>query len=86
MNASYANDIVERRAEILARMDAALAVSGRTSGDATLVAVSKTVGVGEVLAAIDAGYRVFGENRPQELNRKLEGLSAVHDLPTCVSI
>ena len=81
MNASYANDIVERRAEILARMDAALAVSGRTSGDATLVAVSKTVGVGEVLAAIDAGYRVFGENRPQELNRKLEGLSAVHDLP-----
>ncbi len=54
-------------------MDAALAASGRARGDATLVAVSKTVGVDEVVAAIDAGYRVFGENRPQELTRKLGG-------------
>ena len=51
------------------------------AGDATLVAVSKTVGVDEVVAAIDAGYRVFGENRPQELTRKLEGLSLRPDAP-----
>ena len=86
MNASYANDIVERRAEILARMDAALAVSGRTSGDATLVAVSKTVGVGEVLAAIDAGYRVFGENRPQDSIASSKDYRLFTTCPTCVSI
>ena len=33
MNASYANDIVERRAEILARMDAALAAVSYTHLD-----------------------------------------------------
>lgn len=81
MDERYAARIAERREEILGRMDAALAASGRAREDATLVAVSKTVGVDEVVAAIDAGYRVFGENRPQELNRKLEGLSLRPDVP-----
>lgn len=39
------------------------------------MAVSKTVGVGEVAAAHAAGYTCFGENRPQELEAKLEALS-----------
>lgn len=81
MDENYSARIRERREEIIERMDSALAVSGRSHNDATLVAVSKTVGVGEVLAAIDAGYRAFGENRPQELNRKLEGLSLVQGIP-----
>lgn len=81
MDERYAARIAERREEILGRMDAALAASGRAREDATLVAVSKTVGVDEVVAAIDAGYRVFGENRPQELTRKLEGLSLRPDVP-----
>lgn len=81
MEQGYAAAIAERRAQIMARMDDALAASGRTRGDATLVAVSKTVGVDEVEAALHAGYRVFGENRPQELVRKLSGLTERPHLP-----
>ena len=45
------------------------------------MAVSKTVDVPQVLAAIEAGYRLFGENRPQELVRKLAALDEVEGLP-----
>ena len=82
MDAAYRDFIAGRREDILARMEAALAESGRTLADAALVAVSKTVGVDEVLAAVDAGYRMFGENRPQELVRKLDALGAVEGLPS----
>ncbi len=77
----YADHIMRRREEILARVDAALARAGRRRDEVELVAVSKTVGVDEVLAAIQAGYRVFGENRPQELGRKLAGLAELDGLP-----
>lgn len=79
MEEDYSAFIENRRAEILQRVDASLAVSGRTRDEVELVAVSKTVGLMQVLAAIDAGYRVFGENRPQELHRKLEGLDLVQE-------
>lgn len=81
MHERYPQLMRERRAEILARMDDAVRASGRTLADVELVAVSKTVGVPEVLAAIDAGYRSFGENRPQELVNKLTGLDLVENLP-----
>lgn len=81
MDATYRDFIAARREDILAHMEAALAASGRALDDVTLVAVSKTVGVDEVLAAIGAGYRVFAENRPQELVRKLDALDACEDLP-----
>lgn len=81
MDESYGEAIRRRRDEIRARMDAALDRAGRSHDAAKLMAVSKTVGIDEVLAAIDAGYRYFGENRPQELARKLEGLSAHPDVP-----
>ncbi|MBM6868020.1 YggS family pyridoxal phosphate-dependent enzyme [Collinsella tanakaei] len=77
---SYSDLIAERRAEIVERIDAALARAGRADEQVTLVAVSKTVGVDEVVAALGAGYRVFGENRPQELVRKLEGLAQMGDV------
>lgn len=79
MEEDYSAFIEDRRAEILQRVDASLAVGGRTRDEVELVAVSKTVGLMQVLAAIDAGYRVFGENRPQELHRKLEGLELVQE-------
>lgn len=43
--------------------------------------MSKTVGVDETVAAIQAGYRHFAENRPQELVRKLTGLAEHPELP-----
>lgn len=79
MEEDYAAFIEGRREEILQRVDASLSAAGRTRGDVDIVAVSKTVGLKQVLAAIEAGYRVFGENRPQELQRKLEGLDLVQE-------
>ena len=40
--------------------------AGRSASDVTIVAVTKTVGIPEVQAAIAAGIRDFGENRAQE--------------------
>ncbi|GAB7086191.1 YggS family pyridoxal phosphate-dependent enzyme [Marinifilum fragile] len=40
----------------------------------TLVAVSKTKPNEAIMEAYDSGYRVFGENKPQELTRKFEEL------------
>lgn len=74
---AYGKAIAARRARILERVEAACARAGRAVDDVKVMAVSKTVDVPQVVAAIEAGYRLFGENRPQELVRKLEGLSAV---------
>ena len=40
----------------------------------TLVAVSKTHPIESIQAAYDAGQRIFGESRPQELREKYEAL------------
>ena len=40
--------------------------AGRDPGDVSIVAVTKTVGIPEIGAAIAAGMRDFGENRAQE--------------------
>ncbi len=55
---------------------AELAVSRkRNPGDVRIIAVSKTFGAAAVQEAIDAGIRVFGENRVQEAKRKIPELS-----------
>ncbi|RSX50988.1 YggS family pyridoxal phosphate enzyme [Bifidobacterium goeldii] len=48
--------------------------AGRESGSVQLLAATKTRDVGEIMAAIDAGVRMIGENRPQEVMAKAEGL------------
>ena len=65
-----------RRERILDRMAMAAEKAGRSVDEVTLLAVSKTVGPDEVALAIAAGYHTFGENRPQELTRKLAALAA----------
>lgn len=82
MDKSYADEVARRRQAILERIEQAAERAGRDPADVRLVAVSKTVGVDEVIAAIHAGCRCFGENRPQELGRKLAGLAEHDDLPT----
>lgn len=74
-SSAYKEFISARRAELLSRIEAAAKRSGRSSYEITLAAVSKTVDVGEVLAAMQAGYTTFAENRPQELVRKLDVFS-----------
>lgn len=48
--------------------------SGRSPEDITLVAVSKTVSVDEMLKLYDLGHTVFGENRVEEAGRKVSYL------------
>ena len=81
MDSTYQTMIAQRREEILERFYAALDRAGRPHDAAKLMGVSKTVGVDEVVCAIKAGYRYFGENRPQELTRKIAGLAQVDGLP-----
>ena len=68
---SYQSFIAERREQILERVSAACARAGRDASEVELLAVSKTVGTDELLAAWRAGWHGFAENRPQELGRKL---------------
>ena len=72
---NYLDLMRARREQILERFYAALDRAGRPHDAARLIAVSKTV------AAIQAGYRHFAENRPQELVRKLTGLAEHPELP-----
>ncbi|KAB8288659.1 enzyme with a TIM-barrel fold protein [Bifidobacterium ramosum] len=48
--------------------------AGRKAGSVRLLAATKTRDVGEIMAAIDAGVRMIGENRPQEVVAKAAGL------------
>jgi pyridoxal phosphate enzyme (YggS family) len=50
--------------------------NGRDPASVTLIAVSKTFPVEAILAALEAGHRVFGENRVQEAKAKWPALRA----------
>lgn len=74
----------------LARLDtvnrtitAAASRAGRAAADVTLIAVSKTHGPDEVRPLLDAGHRVFGENRVQEAAAKWPALRHAYD---CVEL
>jgi hypothetical protein len=54
------------RQGVLARIEAACARAGRSPGDVTLVAVSKTIGADALRDAVAAGLDRLGENRVQE--------------------
>ena len=63
-------------AEVNRRIAEAAKAAGRQAGDVTLVAVSKTHGAERVRELLDAGQRVFGENRVQEAQEKFPALKA----------
>jgi len=69
-------ELKERLDEVRARVAAAEANAGRPSGAVQLVAVSKTFDADHIRPAIDAGQRVFGENRVQESQGKWPALKA----------
>lgn len=68
---TYCAALRRRRSQILERVARAAESAGRDPADVRVMAVSKTVDVDAVAAARAAGYDCFGENRPQELERKL---------------
>lgn len=61
---------------VRARIAAAEAAAGRPAGSVALVAVSKTQPLDRVRAVLDAGQRVFGENRVQEAEARWTPLRA----------
>ena len=63
-------------AEILARVRAAELAAGRLPGSVTLIAVSKVQPLERVIATLDDGQRVFGENYVQEAAGKWPDLRA----------
>ncbi len=73
-----AHDIAANLAEVRARITKAAEASGRSPNDVTLIAVSKVHPADAVLAAIEAGQHVFGENRVQEAKAKFPELRAAH--------
>ena len=60
--------------DIRGRIDAAAAAVGRAPDSVTLVGVSKMQPEERIRAALDAGLRVFGENRVQEAQSRWEPL------------
>ena len=58
------------------QIEAAARASGRQADDVTLIAVSKTFGPDHIEPIIQAGQRVFGENRVQESLGKWPELKA----------
>ena len=68
--------VADNLAEIRNRIARAERIAGRPKGAVELVAVSKTFSAEEIRPAIDAGQRVFGENRVQEAKAKWPELRA----------
>ena len=62
--------IKENLAEVHKNIEAACARAGRRPEEVTLISVSKTKPVSALLEAYEAGERVFGENKVQEINDK----------------
>ncbi len=68
--------VAARLREVHDRVAAAAARAGRVPGDVTVVAVGKAHPPELLAAAYEAGHRVFGENRAQELAAKAPQLPA----------
>lgn len=52
--------------EVRQKIEAACKSAGRKASDVTLVAVSKSQTLDKIIPMLDAGHRIFGENRVQE--------------------
>lgn len=71
-------DFTRRREAILSQAAAAAQAAGRSPADIQLVAVSKRQPDDRIDAALQAGQRVFGENRVQEAQQRWAGRRALY--------
>lgn len=72
--------IGEAVSRVIDRIAAACRRVGRDPGSVTLLAATKTVEPGEIVAAVRAGVRVVGENIVQELISKQDALAGVPEV------
>ena len=68
------SDPVAALLSVKAQIAQAAQAAGRDPASVTLVAVSKTHGIEAIVPVLDAGQRVFGENRVQEALTKFPAL------------
>src|SRR5262245_57225848 len=68
------SNISTRLASVRSRIAAAAAADKRDAASITLIAVSKTFAPEAIAPALEAGQRVFGENRVQEAKAKWPAL------------
>lgn len=76
--AQITSEGARRLADVRERIAAAARASGRAPAEVTLVAVSKTHGADKIRDVLEAGHRVFGENRVQEAAEKFPALRAAY--------
>jgi pyridoxal phosphate enzyme (YggS family) len=74
VSGAIANDVAHRLHDVHERIASAAQRSGRDAAAVTLVAVSKTVAPAAIVEAAEAGQRIFGENRAQELLEHAHGV------------
>ncbi len=72
-------DVAANLAAVRAHIAERAVAAGRQAGDVILVAVSKTHPPETIQPALEAGQRVFGENRVQEAEGKWPALKAAYD-------
>jgi len=68
--------VIDRWNEARSRIDRAAREAGRDPGSVTLVCVTKTFPSAAIVPLLEAGQRVFGENRVQEAREKWPDLRA----------
>ncbi len=68
--AETAGGSAQRLAEVQAKIAAAARGAHRDPAEVKLIAVSKTFGAPEILPVLQAGHRLYGENRVQEAKGK----------------
>ena len=73
--------IAHNLSDVHANMEEACNKSGRRTESVKLIAVSKTKPFEELLAAYNAGERIFGENKVQEICEKYE---RINEMPGAV--
>lgn len=76
LQSTPASPAAQNLAHILARIEAARKAALGPAGATTLVAISKTFGAESIRPVIEAGQRVFGENRVQEAKSKWPALKS----------
>ena len=69
-------DVAANLATVKAEIAAETEATGRPAGSVTLVAVAKTQSAERIRPALEAGHRIFGENRVQEAEGKWPDLKA----------
>ena len=71
-------DIIKNLSEVKTRIKQSQDTAIRDGGEVTLVAVTKTHPAEKIRLALEAGHRVFGENRVQEADGKWPSLKEVY--------